>query len=205
IVVGPRTAGAYFAPLVKAYLSARAWPQVSWVTVRPKLGLSRREKRRLRALGCQEARILLVDDHPNTGHTARLMLGILRQLGVRSEQITILAPRHPARPDWSLPDEVERGVRILTLEGGEIHKERLLEADTITPLLWEYYGDADWEDIRIEETTQVAAVNARLRQHELDRFQQRVKRVFAVRLTRPSGEAVVKYIIAKSVGWGWLG
>src|SRR5262249_8004446 len=126
IVVGPRTAGAYFAPLVKAYLSARAWPHVSWVTVRPKLRLSRREKRRLRALGCQQVRILLVDDHPNTGHTARLMLGLLRQLGVRSEQITILVPRHPARPDWSLPEEIERGVRILTLEGEEIQKQRLL-------------------------------------------------------------------------------
>jgi hydroxymethylpyrimidine pyrophosphatase-like HAD family hydrolase/orotate phosphoribosyltransferase len=205
IVIGLRTAGAYFAPLVKAYLSARAWPHVSWVTVRPRLGLSRGERRRLRALRDRDARVLLVDDYPNTGQTFRLMLGILRKLGVRSEQITILAPRHPARPDWSLPEEVGRGVSILTLEGGEISKEHLLEADAVTPLLREYYEGCGWDDVRIEENAQVDALNARLRQHDVDRFQVRVKRVFAVRLTRATTEPVVRYIIAKSVGWGWLG
>ncbi|HKA55022.1 MAG TPA: phosphoribosyltransferase, partial [Candidatus Binatia bacterium] len=139
-VIGPRTAGAYFAPLVKAYLSAQGWPRVSWVTIRPKGGLSRWERRRLRALGRPDARVLLVDDHPNTGHTFRLTLATLRQLGVRSEQITILAPRHPVRPDWSLPEEVAQGVRILTLEVGEIYKERLLEPGAVAPLLREYYG-----------------------------------------------------------------
>ncbi|HEV8713329.1 MAG TPA: HAD hydrolase family protein [Candidatus Binatia bacterium] len=205
IVIGPRTAGAYFAPLAKVYLSALGWPRVSWITIRPKMGLSRWERRRLRALGCQDARVLLVDDHPNTGQTFRLMLGILRQLGARSEQITILAPRHPVRPDWSLPEEVGRGVRILTLEASEIYKERLLEPGAVTSLLREYFGDCGWEDVRIQENAQVDALNARLQQHYQDGFQARVKRVFAIRLTSTTREPVVAYISAKSVGWGWLG
>src|SRR5207253_25626 len=112
----------------------------------------------------------------------------LRQLGVRSEQITILAPRHPVRPDWSLPEEVAQGVRILTLEVGETYKERLLDPEAVTPLLREYYGGCGWEDVRLQEDARVEATNARLRQHYQGRFQVRVKRVFAVRLTGAARE-----------------
>src|SRR5437870_13608181 len=62
VIIGVRTAGAYFAPLVKASLSTLGWPLVSWFTIRPKTALSRWERQQLRRLGRRDARVLLVDD-----------------------------------------------------------------------------------------------------------------------------------------------
>src|SRR5437879_2161717 len=63
LIVGVRTAGAYFAPLVRALLAAEGWARVSWIAVRPELGLSRWEARQLRRLRHGDARVALVRDH----------------------------------------------------------------------------------------------------------------------------------------------
>jgi len=49
-IVGLRTAGAYFAPLMAAYLKHSNWPQVSWLSIRPTNGTSTWEKWQLRNL-----------------------------------------------------------------------------------------------------------------------------------------------------------
>src|SRR5439155_4627399 len=104
VVIGPRTAGAYFAPLVKAHLTALGWRDVTWLSLRPKKRLSGREQRALRALARSSARVLLVDEPPNTGTTFQLLLGFLERRGVSRDRMVILAPRSPARPDWALLD-----------------------------------------------------------------------------------------------------
>ncbi len=43
VVIGPRTAGTYFAPLISHHLRSRGFSNVSWITLRPKKGLSRVE------------------------------------------------------------------------------------------------------------------------------------------------------------------
>jgi hydroxymethylpyrimidine pyrophosphatase-like HAD family hydrolase len=205
VVIGVRTAGAYFAPLVKASLSTLGWPLVSWFTIRPKTALSRWERQQLRRLERRDACVLLVDDHPNTGFTFRLLLGILRQLGVPSRRVTVLAPRHPALPDWTLPQETEwaNGVTLVTLEPREFHKTRLLDPRPMESLLREYYRD--WADVHIHEHREVDAINAGLWRHYGDGFQVRLKRVFEVELHGPDRRPVVTRVLAKSVGWGWLG
>src|SRR5262249_56286950 len=40
VVVGPRTAGAYFAPLISAYLARLGAARTSWFSLRPKAGRS---------------------------------------------------------------------------------------------------------------------------------------------------------------------
>src|SRR3989475_435689 len=47
--------------------------------------------------------------------------------------------------------------------------------------------------------------NLALRQGSDEKFHTRLKRVYEVRLTDPHGRAATRYILAKSVGWGWLG
>src|SRR5207249_349656 len=147
VIVGMRTAGAYFAPLVKAFLSTLGWHLVSWFTIRPKTALSGWERQQLRRLGRRDAHVILVDDHPNTGLTFRLMLSMLRQSGVPPRRVTVLAPRHPVRPDWTLPQETEwaNGVTLVTLEPAEFHKTRLLDPRSMEPLLREYYRD--WAEV----------------------------------------------------------
>jgi len=111
VVIAPRSAGSYFAPLVKARLTALGWRDVTWFSVRPKKGVSRGERRSLAALKRTEARVLLVDAPANTGTRFQLILDLLKRLRVRSERIVLLAPRSPARLDWMLP-----GVAMITLD-----------------------------------------------------------------------------------------
>ncbi|MFI4989045.1 MAG: phosphoribosyltransferase, partial [Alphaproteobacteria bacterium] len=123
IVVGVRTAGAYFAPLVKASLARAGLAARAWLTFRPKEGAAPAEVRRLRKLVAGGARVLLVDDTPNTGGTLVMMVALLRRCGTAPEDIVVLAPDHPAQLDWQ---RELAPVLALTLSSRERHKERLL-------------------------------------------------------------------------------
>ena len=206
-IVGLRTAGAYFAPLIKAYLTRLGWRRVSWFSFRPKDGISPWESRQLRKIQRRNVRVLLVDDHPDTGKTFQLALGILRRRGVRPEQVTILVPRHPARPDWTLPAGTEHldRISVLTLEPSAFHKAHLLEPEPIESQLREYFAAYGWQNVRVFEERHVDEINARLWEHYRDGLHVRLKRVFALKLSANNRQAVTKRIFVKSVGWGWLG
>ncbi len=203
VIVGVRTAGAYFAPLVAAVLVAGGWARVSWITIRPKLGLSRWEARQLRRLRHGGARVVLVDDYQNTGLTARLGLGLLGQHGVRPDRVTLVVPRHPAKPGWALPAGAPwaDGVTLVTLEPAELHKASLLEPSSMEPRLREYLGGT--EDVQIQDDNGVKAINARFSRRAGDGFQVRLKRVFEVRSGAADDHGT--RVLAKSAGWGWLG
>jgi hydroxymethylpyrimidine pyrophosphatase-like HAD family hydrolase/hypoxanthine phosphoribosyltransferase len=203
VVIAPRTAGAYFAPLVTAYLSMLGWPGVAWMTIRPKRGLSRREKRRLHKLLSPSASVILIDDYANTGQTLRSMQKILRKFGVQYQDMTVLAPIHPTRPQCAVAEE--KKVRTILLQHNELYKNQLLGPHSVEPLMREYYRELGWKNIFIAENPYIDAMNARLWAHYADGFQVRLKRVYEVHLGRINGESVVKKVLAKSVGWGWLG
>lgn len=98
-VIGVRTAGAYFAPVAKAYLSATGCSRVSWMTIRPKDELSRWEQHGLRALARHRSvRALLIDDHPNTGATFLRLCELLEQAGMSPKQDHHPGPASPRAP-----------------------------------------------------------------------------------------------------------
>lgn len=175
-IVGPRTAGAYFAPLAAARLRALGYKHVTWLTVRPKNGLSRAEAQAISAMLRERARVLIIDDHPNSGHTLRLLLGALGGLGARSSDMIVTLPGHPTIPGFTVADEIARGVQLFMLPPADRYKARLLE--------------------RSVESDATAALNAELAAHYADGFQVRLKRVL---------ESGTGRVMAKSVGWGWLG
>ena len=175
-IVGPRTAGAYFAPLAAARLRALGYTRVTWLTVRPKNELSRAESRAIRTALRDGARLLIIDDHPNSGHTLRLLMGALRGLGAASANIIVALPGHPSIPNFTVADEAARGVRFFMLPPEQRYKARLLE--------------------RSVESDPTAALNAQFASHYSDGFQVRLKRVL---------ESDTGRVMAKSVGWGWLG
>jgi len=176
-IVGPRTAGAYFAPLAAVRLRALGYTRIAWLTVRPKNGLSRAESHAISRLLRDRAQVLIVDDHPNSGHTLRLLLGELRGLGAESRDTIVALPGHPSVPNWTAADEVDRGVRICMLPPDRRYKARLLDAECV-------------------ESDTAAALNRELTEHYADGFQVRLKRVL---------ESEGGRVMAKSVGWGWLG
>jgi hydroxymethylpyrimidine pyrophosphatase-like HAD family hydrolase len=206
LLIGPRSMGAYFAPAAKAKLSELGWTSVSWCTLRPKKGISPWEESALQALHSPDVQVLVIDESPNTGNTFLLMVNLLRKRGVAPDRICLLAAMHPARPDWRFPDTEEtRGIKFIRLEANALHKNRLLEPSSAQPLLASYFQDLGWDDVQIVQSSQTSELNARLEEHFRDGFQCRLKRVFDLRLVKNGAPPVVRRILAKSVGWGWLG
>jgi hydroxymethylpyrimidine pyrophosphatase-like HAD family hydrolase len=206
LIIGPRSMGAYFAPAAKVKLLQLGWTSVSWCTIRPKHGISPWEENALQSLHSPDVRVLLIDESPNTGNTFQLMVDLLRQRGVPSERIVLLAALHPARPDWRLPiAEETRGIQVIRLEPNALHKNRLLEPRSVQALLERYFQALGWKHVELLESSPTGELNARLEEHFQDGFQCRLKRVFDVRLAKNGAPPVVVRVLAKSVGWGWLG
>jgi hydroxymethylpyrimidine pyrophosphatase-like HAD family hydrolase len=206
LIIGPRSMGAYFAPAAKAKLAALGWTSVSWCTLRPKKGISPWEEPALEALHSPDVQVLVIDESPNTGNTFHLMVNLLRKKGVAPNRIFLLAAMHPARPDWCLPVTSEtRGIKLIRLEANALYKNRLLEPSAVQPLLASYFQALGWEDVQLVHSRRTDTLNARLEAHFQDGFQCRLKRVFDVRLTKKGAPPVVRRVLAKSVGWGWLG
>lgn len=206
LIIGPRSMGAYFAPAAKAKLLQMGWTSVSWCTIRPKHGISPWEETALQSLSSPDVQVLVIDESPNTGNTFQLIVDLLRKRGVSPNRIFILAALHPARPDWHLPiTEETRGITLIRLEATALHKNRLLEPDSAQPLLASYFRDLGWDGVELVRSSRTDELNARFEEHFQDGFQCRLKRVFDVRLLMNGEPPVVRRVLAKSVGWGWLG
>jgi hydroxymethylpyrimidine pyrophosphatase-like HAD family hydrolase len=206
LIIGPRSMGAYFAPAAKAKLSKLGWTSVSWCTIRPKKGISLWEEPALEALRSPDVQVLVIDESPNTGNTFLLIVNLLRKRGVPPDRIFLLAAMHPARPHWRFPvTEETRSIKLIPLEASALYKNSLLEPSTVQPLLASYFEALGWDDVQLARSNRTGEQNARLEEHFQDGFQCRLKRVFDVRLAKNGAPPVVKRVLAKSVGWGWLG
>ena len=64
LIVGLRTSGSYFAPLLRALLEAQGYGQVRMLTIEPNNGASQREKRDLQRFAARRYLPLIVDDPP---------------------------------------------------------------------------------------------------------------------------------------------
>ncbi len=203
LVVGPRTAGSYFVPLVCATLLRHNRDVRAGLTIRPKEGLSGAERKLLSRASRSGWQVVIVDDHPNTGNTFRLIVGLLRRLGGRPENLVILAPDHAAQTDW-IPSLAP--VPVIELKPEQFYKARLLRNDArLLEWIAEFRGLKSAASLAIASNPAVDEVNAGLEGHYGDSFQVRQKRLFEVIEASPAGGATTIRVLAKSVGWGWLG
>ncbi len=205
VVVGLRTAGAYFAPLMCEYLKEKNWRHVSWFSIRPKTGTTRSEEQQLRQAVARNARVIVVDDYAASGKTIRLTLQILNHFGVQPARIAVLAPTHPAQPNWVQLAGIDKATQVFTINGPELHKTTLLTASAVEALCTEYYASQGWSSARIVKDESVEKINARLAQHSKDGHHVREKRVFKIELCGAGRTPQTKKVFFKSAGWGWLG
>ena len=205
VIVGLRTAGAYFATLMAEYLKMRHWPQVSCFSIRPKNGVTGWEKQQLRGAAKQGARVLVVDDYPSTGGTIRMALGILERFAIGLERTVVLAPTHPTQPNWIQLAEIDDRIRVFTMNARDLHKTVLLAPNVVESLCKEYYAPDGCEEARVLQDQSLDELNAELARHSKDGHHVREKRVFALQLSGADGEKATKKVVFKSVGWGWLG
>jgi len=212
VVIGSRTAGSYFAPLLKTYLEYRGFTNMEWMTLRPRFRVGWSEKRKLNHLLRGSPNVILIDDYANTGYTFRKLAGITRSFGIPPGKIDILAPIHPvvaSRHDSR--DEIDdifssgEKVRVTALHHEDLHVAKLMEPQSVEILLRELLSTNSIENIIINKNPEVRKINENLRVHYSDGFQVRLKRVYEVAIYHKDGRIEMKRFLAKSVGVGWLG
>ncbi len=203
LVVGLRTSGSYFAPLLKAFLKTEGYERVQFLTIEPNKSVGRREKRELEQFAARGYLALIVDDPPYTSRTVLAALNIADRAGFTPPNLKFLAATHPAKRGWSkwLPHD-----SVITLQPEQWHKRKLLDPKAVKVRLTEYFGGRNCARVLVDDAGGGAeAFNARLQRIASDERGVRLKRVFEVKLETPEGEKQTKYVLAKSVGWGWLG
>jgi len=206
IVVGLRTAGSFLAPLICGYLRSNQ-QDASWIAIRPGKGLAAWERKRLEDALRKKSYVLIADESIHSGQTLAKCINQIRDLGFAEEYFIVLNPVEPALPDWKRSRICQSlsGIHVLTLEPEERHKYRLLESrSTVEERLQEYFQAHGYTDTQLLESPETDKLNASWRDNPPARVDFRLKRVYKVRLGSPSGEKDVRYVLAKSVGWGWL-
>lgn len=207
LAVGLRTAGTYFAPLFRALLESEEYSLVETVTLRPDTGLAPGEKAALRHAGGAGFQALLLDDPPVTGETFADAADLLCRLGFAADRIVCLFPRSQSRRENGGPSPPAIGhFSTVTLEPEEWHKVRLLEPAHIEPRLSEYARQRGYVHAEVVADSPAAqAFERELSGMAEDERRTRLKRVIELHLKTPAGGAETRFILAKSVGWGYLG
>ena len=207
IVVGLRTAGSFLAPLVCAYLRSRGI-KASWIAIRPAKGLAPWEKRELELASKDSARALIADESVHSGQTLAKSITLLCNAGFKEGDIVVLNPVEPALPDWrkSRLFQSLSKVNVVTLEPPERYKYRFLESrGDVQRLLSEYFSARGYSEVRVVSSPTTEELNSNWRDHPPERVDHRLKRIYEVHLKDAAGSSEIRYVLAKSVGWGWLG
>ena len=206
LITGTRTAGSYFAPLLRAYLKNEGYRSIDVVTMRPKNGLSGWERRRLAGSARQGGLGVIVDEPAMTGSTLLKVAAILVKAGVPQANVVALNPVHPTTRDWrSAPECLPLAkLCILSLEPEEWHKYHLLEADAVAGVLGEYFQGRGYVSTAVVSSARAEELNAQLQALSEEKWHTRLKRIYEVRLEDRAGRSETRFVLAKSTGWGWL-
>jgi hydroxymethylpyrimidine pyrophosphatase-like HAD family hydrolase len=202
LLLGLRTSGSYFAPLLKAFFDAEGYQTVSILTVEPDIGPSRQENRELKRFAERRFSAVIVDDAPHTAGTVLVAFDIARRAGFAQDKISVLVPTHPARRDWlkALPEGT-----VVTLYPEQWHKPALLDPKVVECQLAEYFRNRNVVNTRVVASRRAEEFNAHLQNTTSDERSSRLKRIFEVQLETSRGQKETRYVLAKSVGWGWFG
>lgn len=207
VVMGLRTAGSYFAPLVRGYLESKQYRSVKTITLRPKQGLGVRERGCLERAVAEGALAAVVDEPVYSANTLAKGVECLKKAGFAATDIRVLFPAHPSRRDWrNGPAGLAlSGVRALTLAPEEWHKYRFVEGPAALSRIREYLEAEGDRIAELQPTADGGRLTAELEQCEEPGFHTRLKRVYETGVKNGDGSVERRFILAKSVGWGWLG
>src|SRR5437588_12027753 len=189
LVVGLRTAGSYFAPLLCAALSVEGYRDPECITVRPKKGLGRWEGEALARSAGKGGIAIIVDEPPNTAATLAQGVDFVRKAGYAPGDIAVLLPVHPAGRGWASGQGflALSGIRILTLEPEQWHKCRLLEPAAAEARLAEDFARRGYAGARVMTGPAVERMNTVLERRSNDPWHNRLKRIYEVRLDGDGG------------------
>ena len=171
------------------------------LTIDPSKGVGRHEERNLKQFASRGFWALIVDDPPETSRTLLAALDIVQRVGFARGNVKFLAPTHPAKPTWfeTLPAD-----SVITLKPEHWYKKELLNPKVVELRLAEYFRSRNFVRVSVSVSGRAQEFNVGLQSIASDERGIRLKRIFEVQLEMPKGEIQTKYVLAKSVGWGWL-
>jgi len=207
VVVGLRTAGSYFAPLVRGYLASESYKHVTSLTLRPKRGVGLREQTCLAQAANQGALAIVIDEPVWSASTVAKGLNCLKKSGFHQNDIVALFPTHPNRTDWKTgAGSLALGsVRVLTLEPEEWYKRTLLENETACRRIRDYLEAGGRVTAVVKSSSDAERFTTALEDYFEPGMHWRLKRIYEVELRDGQRSVEKRFILAKSVGWGWLG
>jgi hypothetical protein len=182
-------------------LETEGYRSVGLLTVEPLKGVGRREARKLKQFAARGYCALIVDDPPDSSRSLLAALDIVRRAGFTVGNVKFLAPTHPASTSWfkTLPE-----TSVVTLPPEQWHKQELLNSKAVEFRLVEYFRYQNFTRVSVTESHRADEFNARIQDFSSDDRGHRLKRIFEVHLETREGKKETKYILAKSVGWGWF-
>jgi len=207
LALGLRTAGSYFAPLVCAALKARGYRDVEASTLRPKKLVAPWEEAALVRCARRQGLTVVVDEPANTGGTLARTIDLIGRAGVPPQNVVLLLPVHPTRRNWAEAHECLPLYRstVITLEPEEWHKHGLLDPEPFARQMQEYFQARGYVEVEVRLSREAERFNQRLQRLSEEKFHNRLKRVHEVRLRDRMGGVETRFVLGKSVGWGWLG
>jgi len=206
LIAGLRTAGSFLAPVICAFLRNQGYRNADWVSFRPRKALSTHETVKLQKAFSKGARVAIVDEPVLSGSTVAKTVSILRGVGFSKNDIVSLLPVDPAFQQWKDSVYIQglSGVGFVPLEPQERYKQRFLESTEIEQLFNEYFRNLGYESARVTTSATVEGFNRDWWSRPPEKADSRMKRIFEVELSGPRGSEI-RYVLAKSVGWGWMG
>jgi hydroxymethylpyrimidine pyrophosphatase-like HAD family hydrolase len=204
LLVGLRTAGSYFAPILRAYMFNLGYEDVGILTLRPKNGVNRSDMEILRRYSGRNGLAVIVDEPVYQGVTLAICIRLLQNAGFPAKATAAVFPVHPAARDWQYTNAsvALNGCRVITLQPEETYIYGLLHSEAAEETLRAYFAARGCTDIVIGEDNRSRELNSLFFNES---WHTRLKRVFSAQMRLPSGEIVTHHIIAKSVGHGWMG
>jgi hydroxymethylpyrimidine pyrophosphatase-like HAD family hydrolase len=201
LLIGLRTSGSFFAPLIRCFLQDQGYRSAAVVTIQPDKGPGRQESAGLKRYARENYIGVIVDDPPHSGGAVLRAVGFARRAGFPHDRITALVPLHPARRNCFGP---LTGTLVVSLPAERWHKFQLLDLTTVRARLVEYYDGEGFPFVQVTQTARTNEFERRMNSMSFDDRGARLKRVFEVNIRSTRGEET-RFVLAKSVGWGWLG
>src|SRR5262249_545274 len=136
LLLGLRTAGSYFAPLLRAFFKAQGYRSVALMTIEPNKGIGRQESKELKQFATRGYWAVILDDAPTTSTTILAGYNIAHQAGFAPSNVKFLVPTHPAIRNWfkTIPAD-----NVITLPPEQWHKSQLLDPKVAELRLAEYF------------------------------------------------------------------
>jgi hypothetical protein len=207
VFVGLRTAGSYFSPLLRAFLTTKGYQDVVSMTIRPRSAVSWQEKTEMAAHARAGRVAVVLDEPPCSGGSTAGIARMLYNASFPKERVVALFPVFHLYPDWKRGwgNLLDGRTCVLTLEPEEWHKVGLLEPSNVERTCQEYFQERGYPSAQVVRSANAELFNAQLQQSSDEKMHTRLKRVYKFWLQKKGSRPETHYVLAKSVGCGWLG